>query len=283
MVDPAEFAARPLAIVDYGAGNVASVAKAFEAIGVRTEITADPHTILRAPVVIFPGQGHFGQAMAQLRATGLDDTLRQVVANGTPFLGICLGLQLLFEGSDEAPGVAGLGVLKGHCVAFAPPRKVPQIGWNEVQIARNGSPLDNFGGEYFYFVHSYHAVAADPTVVVATADYDGAFTAAVRQGSVFAMQFHPEKSGDVGLRLLRACLQPAWRKVPSTVRVRMVRPRSFDQPTKKVRMLRATGEPVPLRENLADNMPEDLLEEVLEDVTDDVTDDVTEDVLENKE
>ncbi len=257
MVDPEELAARPLAIVDYGAGNVASVAKAFEAIGVRTEITSDPQTILRAPVVIFPGQGHFGQAMERLRATGLDAVLLQVIAAGTPFLGICLGLQLLFEGSDEAPGVAGLGVLKGHCYAFAPPRKVPQIGWNEAQLVRHGSPMDAVQGEFFYFVHSYHAVASDPTVVVAIADYDGPFTAAVRQGSVFAVQFHPEKSGVAGLQLLRACLQPAWRKIISTVRVRMVRPETFDQPTKKVRMLRVTGEQAPLSEAFPEDMSDD--------------------------
>jgi imidazole glycerol phosphate synthase glutamine amidotransferase subunit len=242
---PVSAAARPIAIVDYGAGNVASVAKAFEHLGVRAEITADPRDLLAAPMVVFPGQGHFGQAMERLRSTGLDTTLRQVLAMGTPFLGICLGLQLLFEGSDEAPGVAGLGLLRGRCVAFQPPRKIPQIGWNEVQVTRRGSPMDLLSSEHFYFVHGFHAIAQDPTVVVATADYDGPFTAAVRMGSLFAVQFHPEKSGEAGLQLLRACLQPAWRKVPSTVRVRMVRPETFTEPTAKVRMVRGELHIVP--------------------------------------
>lgn len=212
-----------IAIVDYGAGNITSVRKAFEHLGARVVVSADPQVLLAATMVVFPGQGHFGQAMTHLRATGLDQVIRAIVDSGTPFVGICLGLQLLFDGSDEAPGVAGLGLLSGRCVAFAPPRKIPQIGWNRIAVARRGSPLDKLSGEHFYFVHSYHAVATDPTVVVAVSDYDGAFTAAVRKGNLFAVQFHPEKSGEAGLELLRACLQPAWRRVPSTVRVRMVR------------------------------------------------------------
>lgn len=200
-----------IAIVDYGAGNVRSVQKALAFVGAPAQLTADPAEIRAASRVVFPGQGHFGQAMAQLQQHGLDDVLREVVAAGTPFLGVCLGLQLLFEASDEAPGVAGLGILRGRCARFAPPRKVPQIGWNRVRATRPGSCLDPVlaaDERHFYFVHSFHAVAADPLDVVGVADYDGAFTAAVQRGSLFAAQFHPEKSGQAGLDLLRSWL--AW-------------------------------------------------------------------------
>ena len=196
-----------IAIVDYGAGNVASVYKALVHLGLEARLTADPDLLRGADHVIFPGQGHFGQAMERLRQTGLDRVLLGIVERGVPFTGICLGLQLLFEGSDEAPGVQGLGVLRGHCVAFAPPRKVPQIGWNAVRVLREGSPMDGVAaGEHFYFVHTYHALAADLHDVVAVADYEGDFSAAVQKDNVFAAQFHPEKSGGAGLSLLQACV-----------------------------------------------------------------------------
>jgi glutamine amidotransferase len=145
--------------------------------------------------------------MQRLTATGLDDVLRDVVAGGKPFLGICLGLQLLFEGSDEAAGVAGLGILRGRCVRFAGPLRTPQVGWNAVRRTAQGSPHDALGdGAHFYFVHSYHALASDPADVVAVADYGGPFVASVQRGQVFAAQFHPEKSGEAGLALIRAWL-----------------------------------------------------------------------------
>ncbi|MCO4764139.1 MAG: imidazole glycerol phosphate synthase subunit HisH [Myxococcales bacterium] len=199
-----------IAIVDYGAGNVRSVQKALAFVGADARLTSDPAEILSASRVVFPGQGHFGQSMGQLRQTGLDQVLIDVAQRGTPFLGICLGLQLLFEASDEAPGVAGLGLLKGHCERFAHPRKTPQIGWNQVQVQTPGSCIDpvlSAGDDHFYFVHTFHAVAADPSQVAATADYDGPFTAAVRQGALFAAQFHPEKSGHAGLNLLQSWLR----------------------------------------------------------------------------
>ena len=204
-----------IAIVDYGAGNVASVLKALHHLGAEAVVTADPAVLGAAAHVVFPGQGHFGQAMARLHATGLDAVLQDVLARGVPFTGICLGLQLLFEGSDEAPGVAGLGYFRGRCVSFQPPNKTPQIGWNDLRVHRqqakaeseSSSPLDaSFDGQHVYFVHSYHAVATEPEFVVATADYGGSFCAAVQRGPVFAAQFHPEKSGEVGLRLLRNCI-----------------------------------------------------------------------------
>ncbi len=199
-----------IAIVDYGAGNVASVHKALAHLGRASVLSADPAVLRSADLVVFPGQGHFGQAMARLTSTGLDDVLREVIASGKPFVGICLGLQLLFDASDEAPGVPGLGVLRGRCVAFQAPLKVPQIGWNQVQRVRPGSALDAVpDGQFFYFVHTYHAVADDAQDVVATADYGAPFTAAVQRGNVFAAQFHPEKSGEVGLQLLRAATAAA--------------------------------------------------------------------------
>ena len=198
-----------IAIVDYGAGNVRSVQKALAFVGAETQLTADADEIRAASHVVFPGQGHFGHAMARLRSTGLDAVLKDVVVAQTPFLGICLGLQLLFEGSDEAPGVAGLGLLPGRSVRFDAPRKVPQIGWNAVRVTQPGSCLDPVlaaGHHHFYFVHSYYVQAANPGDVVAVADYAGDFTAAVRHGSLFAAQFHPEKSGQAGLALLRSWL-----------------------------------------------------------------------------
>ena len=199
-----------VAVVDYDAGNVESVRKALAHLGVTPILTADAAVLRAASLVVFPGQGHFGQAMARLRETGLDRLIHDVVAAGTPFLGVCLGLQLLFEGSEEAPGVAGLGLLPGRSVRFVPPLKIPQIGWNAVDITRSGTPLDAVAtGSHFYFVHSYHAVADHPADVVATADHGGAFTAAVARDNLFACQFHPEKSGQVGLTLLAACLARA--------------------------------------------------------------------------
>jgi imidazole glycerol phosphate synthase glutamine amidotransferase subunit len=192
-----------VAVVDYGAGNVASVVRALQHLGARAHLTDVPSEIAATAAVVFPGQGHFGQAMARLQATGLDRTLLGVIASGKPFFGICLGLQLLFDGSDEAPDVPGLGVLSGRCVAFQPPRKTPQIGWNAVLRRQLGTPLDAVAdGSPFYFVHTFHAVARDPAYVAATADYEGAFTAAVAHGNLFALQCHPEKSGHVGLAVL---------------------------------------------------------------------------------
>ena len=197
-----------IAVVDYGAGNVRSVLKALAFLGHDAVLTAEPQRIAAAEQVLFPGQGHFGQAMGRLRARGLDQVLHQVVAAGTPFVGICLGLQLLFEGSEEAPGVAGLGLLPGRCLRFPNTVKVPQIGWNAVDVPREGSPMDGAQGEHFYFVHSYHAVASEAADVAATAGHGLVFTAAVHRDNVFAAQFHPEKSGAAGLELLRRCLAP---------------------------------------------------------------------------
>lgn len=196
-----------IAIVDYGAGNVASVQKAFAHLGFEAVLTHRRDVLQSASHMVFPGQGHFGQAMRRLTDSGLDAVLRDVVERGTPFLGICLGLQLLFDASEEAPGVAGLGLLPGRCVRFDAALRTPQIGWNRVLTHRGGTAMDGVPpASYWYFVHSYHAVADRPDDVVATADYGGPFTAAVARDNLLAVQCHPEKSGDVGLAFLQSWL-----------------------------------------------------------------------------
>ncbi len=206
-----------IAIVDYGAGNVESVRRAIAHVGAEAQLTDDPQVLGRADLLVFPGQGHFGQAMARLRERGLEDVLRAHIDAGRPFVGICLGLQLLFERSEEAPGVAGLGILAGEVRRFAERDaegarvKIPQIGWNAVQRARARTPLDAVpDGTSFYFVHSYHVVPDDDSVVAGRATHGGPFVAAVVRDNVFAAQFHPEKSGEAGLRLWSAILEGGW-------------------------------------------------------------------------
>lgn len=210
-----------IAIVDYGAGNVESVRRAIAEVGTDATLSADPAVLTAADVLVFPGQGHFGQAMARLRSGGLDEVLRRHVASGRPFVGVCLGLQLLFDRSDEAPGVAGLGVLAGEVRRFADRDaagarvKIPQIGWNAVRRSRPGTPLDAVeDGTHFYFVHSYHVVPADAGVVAGVAEHGAPFVAAVARDNLFAAQFHPEKSGAAGLQLWSQVLGTAWRGQP---------------------------------------------------------------------
>lgn len=193
-----------IAIVDYGMGNLYSVGKAFIRLGVAAAATSDASAIRRADKIVLPGVGAFGDCMRNLEACGLVEVIREVVAAGKPFLGICLGMQLLFEGSEEDPGVPGLGILPGLVRRIdAPGMKVPQMGWNSLELTGE-SPL--FAGlpapAYVYFVHSYHAVPADGKVVTAVTQYGGQVTAAVGRGNLQAVQFHPEKSGTVGLKIL---------------------------------------------------------------------------------
>lgn len=194
------------AIIDYDAGNLRSVEKALQALGEETVITRDREEILSADRVILPGVGAFGDAMEKLHQYGLVEVIRQVVKNGTPFLGICLGLQLLFEESEESQGVLGLGILKGKIrrIPDTPGLKIPHMGWNSL-ILRPGTRLFSGLGEepYVYFVHSYYLEAADPEIVAASADYGVVIHAAVESGNVFACQFHPEKSSDTGLQILK--------------------------------------------------------------------------------
>ena len=195
-----------IAIIDYDAGNLRSVEKALQALGEETVITRDRDEILSADRVILPGVGAFGDAMEKLHQYGLVEIIRQVVQNGTPFLGICLGLQLLFEESEESQGVPGLGILKGKIrrIPNTPGLKIPHMGWNSL-ILRPGTRLFSGLGEdpYVYFVHSYYLEAADPEIVAASADYGVVIHAAVETGNVFACQFHPEKSSDTGLQILK--------------------------------------------------------------------------------
>ena len=194
-----------IAIVDYRAGNLTSVKLAFDALGVETVVTSDPAVVRAAERVVFPGVGAAASAMANLRALGLVDAVRQAAGSGRPFLGICLGMQILFEHSEEDGGVDTLGVIPGKVRRFpdTPGFKVPEIGWNDVEPTGPDGLLKS--GEEYYFVHSYYAELTPFTV--GRTEYAGVtFTAAVQKGGLFATQFHPEKSGRVGLDLLRRFL-----------------------------------------------------------------------------
>ncbi len=193
-----------IAIIDYDAGNVKSVEKAIEKLGASHVLTSDPSVIAGADACILPGVGNFGDCMDKLISRSLDDAIRSFVDFGKPFLGICVGLQLLFEESEESPGVKGLGILNGKIKRFpsSDSLKVPQIGWNNIYSVKgrlfDGIPEDS----YFYFVHSYYLDATDPGIVTSKALYGTEFDASVEKGNVFATQFHPEKSSDSGLRIL---------------------------------------------------------------------------------
>lgn len=195
-----------VAIIDYDAGNIKSVEKAMALLGQQVEVTREPELIRSADKVILPGVGSFGDAMGKIRQYGLDEVIRQVVEEGIPFLGICLGLQLLFERSDEAPGVSGLGILKGEILRIpdASGLKIPHIGWNSLEFPREGRLFRGLPEEsYVYFVHSYYLKAADEKIVTAAAEYGVKIHASVEKDRVFACQFHPEKSGDAGLQILQ--------------------------------------------------------------------------------
>ena len=194
-----------IAIIDYDAGNLKSVEKALLALGEDVLVTSDREKLLAADKVILPGVGNFGDAMEKLKSNGLVSVIHELAEMGKPFLGICLGLQLLFERSDEAPGVEGLGILKGEIVRIPDGEdlKVPHIGWNSLHLQNGGRLFRNLPEEpYVYFVHSYYLKAEDPEIVKATTEYGVTIDASVEQGNVFACQFHPEKSSRVGLKIL---------------------------------------------------------------------------------
>nr|WP_178631525.1 imidazole glycerol phosphate synthase subunit HisH [uncultured Mediterraneibacter sp.] len=195
-----------IAIIDYDAGNIKSVEKALIALGQEVVITSDKEEILKADKVILPGVGAFGDAMENLKRTGLDQVVKEVAQRGIPFLGICLGLQLLFESSDEAPGVEGLGILKGKILRIPDQEglKIPHMGWNSLHLENNGRLFKGIEeNAYVYFVHSYYLKAEDEQIVKASTEYSTHIHASVEQGNVFACQFHPEKSSDVGLKILK--------------------------------------------------------------------------------
>ncbi len=194
------------AIIDYDAGNIKSVEKAFLFLGEQVCVTREREKILSADRVILPGVGSFGKAMERIRSYGLEDVIKEIVSRGTPFLGICLGLQLLFERSEECEGVAGLGILRGEIIRIPEKEggKVPQIGWNSLRYPRKGRLFEGVAEEsYVYFVHSYYLKAGEENIVTATAEYNTLIHASVEKGNVFACQFHPEKSSETGLKILR--------------------------------------------------------------------------------
>lgn len=194
------------AIIDYDAGNIKSVEKALQALGEEAIITRDREKILNAEHVILPGVGAFGDAMSKLRSFGLEEVIYEVVQKGMPFLGICLGLQLLFERSDESDGVKGLGLLKGEILRIPdePGLKIPHIGWNSLKLPRGGRLFQGISEDsYVYFVHSYYLKAEDESIVTATAQYGTLIHASVEKDNIFACQFHPEKSSEVGLTILK--------------------------------------------------------------------------------
>lgn len=194
-----------VAIIDYDAGNIKSVEKAMQLLGQEVKITRDRDEIMSADHVILPGVGAFGDAMEKLHQYGLVEVIHEVTKKGTPFLGICLGLQLLFEQSDEAPGVEGLGVLKGDILKLPDKEgyKIPHMGWNSLDFPREGRLFKGLGEHpYVYFVHSYYLKAKDDRIVKATTEYGTHIHASVEQDNIFACQFHPEKSSTVGLKIL---------------------------------------------------------------------------------
>ena len=194
-----------LAIIDYGMGNLRSVQKAFEHVGMAATITNDPAVVEAAPGVVLPGVGAFGDAMDNLRALGLVEVIHRVIEAGTPFLGICLGQQLLFESSTEMGQHTGLGVFRGHVRRFDESElKVPHIGWNQIHLRKPDPLLDGVAdGSFAYFVHSYYVVPEDPDIILATTDYGVDFASIIGRDHVWGIQFHPEKSQEVGLRILK--------------------------------------------------------------------------------
>ena len=193
-----------IAIIDYGMGNLHSAANALEKVGAQVKVTSDPELVRQADKVILPGVGAFGDCMKNLNERELAPVIHEVIAAGKPFLGICVGLQLLFEGSEEDPGVAGLGIFKGMVRKIAAPGlKIPHMGWNNLEYRTSSSLFQGLPpAAYVYFVHSYHAVPTDESCITAVTDYGGQVTAAVGRGLVQAVQFHPEKSSAVGLKIL---------------------------------------------------------------------------------
>ena len=195
-----------IAIIDYDAGNIKSVEKALQKLGQDVVITRDKEQILQADKVVLPGVGAFGDAMHNLNEYGLVELIHQVVEKEIPLLGICLGLQLLFERSDESEGVEGLGILKGE-ICKIPEKtglKIPHMGWNSLHLQQGGKLFEGIDeGAYVYFVHSYYLKAEDEKIVKAMTDYSTCIHASVERGNVFACQFHPEKSSDVGLQILK--------------------------------------------------------------------------------
>lgn len=195
-----------IAIIDYGAGNIQSVYKALKYLGIDCAITSDKNEILNADGAILPGQGEFSDCMNSITESGIKDTVMEFINTGKPFLGICVGLQLLFEGSEESPDTKGLGIFKGIIkrIPNGEGLKIPHMGWNSIDIVKNDklfNGVDN--GSYFYFVHSYYLDAEEKDIVSTQTEYGVKIDASVSRDNIYATQFHPEKSGEVGLEILK--------------------------------------------------------------------------------
>lgn len=195
-------AALDVAVVDYDAGNTLSVTRALEKVGARVDLTPDPERIVAADAVVLPGVGAFGDCMRKLRERGMDEACIGAFRSGKPFLGVCVALQVVFEDSEESPGVAGLGLMPGKVVRFeGEGLKVPHIGWNELSLVRDHPVLDGLDGEAFYFVHSYYPEPSQSGDLLGGTDYGGRFCSAAGRENLVAVQFHPEKSSRAGLKL----------------------------------------------------------------------------------
>ena len=200
-----------VAVVDYDAGNTRSVTRALEKVGARVDLTPDPERVLAAAAVVLPGVGAFGDCMRKLRERGMDEACLETYRSGRPFLGVCVALQVFFEGSQESPGEEGLGILPGTVIRFkGNGLKVPHMGWNELSVARPHPVLESLNGEDFYFVHSYYPEPAEPEDLLGTSEYGERFCAAAGRENLAAVQFHPEKSSRAGLKLYENFL--SWAK-----------------------------------------------------------------------
>ncbi len=199
-------------VVDYGMGNLKSVLNAFSKLDADIAISSDPKAIREAPVIVLPGVGAFGICMENLQKRGIAGAVKDHILSGKQYLGICLGMQILFESSEEAPGVEGLGIIKGNVPRFKGSMKIPHMGWNSVTIKKESPMFSGIkSGDFFYFVHSFYCAPSDPAVIATTTDYGSPFASSIETGNIFACQFHPEKSQMVGLKLLRNFLDIANR------------------------------------------------------------------------